>query len=218
MVVLQATPPNQAAQALESFITLVQEPDNLEAIYDIAEMLNHTDLGYLAREYLTAQPGVAEIIRERYLTGTPDLDALLNCPPGSLGHEFATHMKTAGLNPDFYRTVIVKDNASYIALRLRQTHDIHHIVTGFGTDIPDEIGLQAFQLAQTRSPLGIALIASSFANNISSTPVLTQIIDCIHHGWHMGINAKPFLAQKWEQNWDKPLTEWRRELGIGNWE
>ncbi len=30
----------------------------------------------------------------------------------------------------------------------------------------------------------------------------------------MGLKAKPLLAQKWEEHWDKPLLEWRTELGI----
>ena len=31
--------------------------------------------------------------------------------------------------------------------RLRETHDIVHVLTGFGTDGPGELGLQAFNLA-----------------------------------------------------------------------
>ncbi len=30
----------------------------------------------------------------------------------------------------------------------------------------------------------------------------------------MGLQAKPLLAQKWEENWDKSLSEWRAALGI----
>lgn len=214
MVVLQATPPNHQLQALNSFIRLVQNPADLAVIYDMAEALSCTSIWRLSREYLTAQPGVADRVQERYLAETPDLDALLNCPPDSLGHVFAKHMKVSGFDPEFYRKVMVMDDASYIALRLRQTHDIYHIVTGFGTDIPGEIGLQAFQFAQTRSPLGIALIASSFAHTLSSTAGLTQIMEGIYRGWYMGIHAKPFLAQKWEQGWDKPVAAWRAELDI----
>ena len=37
--------------------------------------------------------------------------------------------------------------------RLRETHDIVHVLTGFGTDGPGELGQQAFNLAKNRSPL-----------------------------------------------------------------
>lgn len=32
--------------------------------------------------------------------------------------------------------------------------------------------------------------------------------------YRMGARAKPFLAQRWEENWEKPLTQWRSELGV----
>ncbi len=30
----------------------------------------------------------------------------------------------------------------------------------------------------------------------------------------MGMKAKSFLAQKWEEEWQKPVAKWREELGI----
>ena len=36
----------------------------------------------------------------------------------------------------------------------------------------------------------------------------------IFQGWKMGLKAKPLMAQKWEDHWEKPLAQWRSELGI----
>jgi ubiquinone biosynthesis protein COQ4 len=33
-------------------------------------------------------------------------------------------------------------------------------------------------------------------------------------GYRSGMKARPFLAQKWEEQWSKPLNDWREELGI----
>ncbi len=30
----------------------------------------------------------------------------------------------------------------------------------------------------------------------------------------LGTEAKPFLAQKWEEGWDRPLAEWRTKLNV----
>jgi ubiquinone biosynthesis protein COQ4 len=46
-----------------------------------------------------------------------------------------------------YRKIEVKDDLSCIMLRLRQSHDIWHTVTGMSTDATGEIGLQAFSLS-----------------------------------------------------------------------
>jgi ubiquinone biosynthesis protein Coq4 len=30
----------------------------------------------------------------------------------------------------------------------------------------------------------------------------------------MGLNAKPLFAQRWEDGWEKPLSQWQAELNI----
>ena len=37
--------------------------------------------------------------------------------------------------------------AAYLAQRMRQTHDIWHVLTGYATDVAGEVQLQAFTLA-----------------------------------------------------------------------
>jgi ubiquinone biosynthesis protein Coq4 len=39
-------------------------------------------------------------------------------------------------------------------------------------------------------------------------------MESIRKGLEMGKAAKPLFAQKWEENWEKSLIEWRSELGI----
>ena len=41
----------------------------------------------------------------------------------------------------------------FVVHRLKETHDIVHVLTGFGIDGASELGLQGFNLAQNRSPL-----------------------------------------------------------------
>jgi ubiquinone biosynthesis protein COQ4 len=40
------------------------------------------------------------------------------------------------------------------------------------------------------------------------------LLDNISTGYRLGCQAQPFLAQKWEHHWEKPLNQWRTELGI----
>lgn len=123
-------------------------------------------------------------------------------------------MKRAGLQPDFYRQLDVEDDYSYIAMRLRQTHDFWHIITGFGTDLAGEVGLHAFTLAQLRSPLAVAIIAASVTYALKSSSPLNLLVEKIQQGWQMGENAHPLLAQKWEEDWEKPLSQWRFDLKV----
>lgn len=214
MLTLEANSMINPIAALNNFVALTQNPADFAAIYDIDAMLRQTPLAALSVEYLKTQPGMVEIIRDRYLSPTPDLDALLTYPIGSLGYTFASHLRDNGFDPAFYRQISVEDDVTYITLRRSQTHDIHHIITGFGTDLASEIGLQAFELAQMRSPLAIALLASGIINAISHPSALEHTMQMIQQGWQMGLKAKPLMAERWEGHWEKTVTELQAELNV----
>ena len=74
------------------------------------------------------------------------------------------------LDPNFYRRLKVADDASYIMLRLRQSHDIWHVVTGFGTDKVGEIALKAFEVAQARRPLVASIVAQFILKALVKSP------------------------------------------------
>ena len=151
-------------RALRCFLTLTQNPATFEAIYDLDEILRRTDLSAIAMQHLHSQPEVAMLMAERYLAPVPDLNVLITYPQDSLGYQFAFHLLANQFDPEFYRKREVVDDISYITLRRSQTHDIQHVITGFGTDTSGELGLQAFQLAQMRSPIAIAIITAGILN------------------------------------------------------
>ncbi|NEQ27569.1 MAG: ubiquinone biosynthesis protein, partial [Microcoleus sp. SIO2G3] len=138
-----------------------------------------------------------------------------HCAPNSLGHIYATRMKAQGFNPDLYSHMKIDSDASYVEARLSQTHDIWHIVTGFDVSAIGEIGLQAFHLPQFPYPLATMLIANALVSSTLLAPdELPKLIQAIAQGLEMGRAAKSLFAQKWEEAWDKPLSEWQVELNI----
>ncbi len=201
-------------KTLKGFVSLIRDPENTDSVFEIIEGMRNTEASKLALEYIKSQPGVAEIIAERYLPPTPDLDLLITYPKDSLGYAYAFKMKQENFDPEFYHKIEVKDDLSYILLRLRQSHDVWHTVTDFGTDVSGELGLQSFNLAQTHLPLPIILIAGGLLKTLKSPADMDRLLDRVAVGYRMGSKAKPLLAQKWEENWEKPISEWRAELGI----
>ncbi|WP_416670711.1 Coq4 family protein [Egbenema bharatensis] len=199
---------------LQGFMEFVKNPNNTESVFDIAEAMARTEATTGSVTYLKSIPEVAQIIEERYIAPPPNLQELLSLPQDSLGYIYSSHMTEVNFDPEFYRKVMVQDDFTYIALRMRQTHDIWHIITGFGVDVASEIGLQAFQLAQNHSPMAVMLMAGALLNMIRSCQNIDALMQMISRGYHLGLQAKPFLAQKWEEGWEKPLAEWRSELGI----
>ncbi|MGF1932871.1 MAG: Coq4 family protein [Nostoc sp. ChiQUE02] len=200
---------------LKSMVCLFREPTNLDYIYNLEDELRYTQASLLAVEWLKTQPQVSLLIQERYIAPSPNIEVLLQYPEDSLGYAYASYIKKSGFDPGFYRQMQVEDDVSYVLLRSRQTHDIWHVVTGFKTDGLGELGLKAFELAQTRRNLAVFLVGGGLLSILVKSPdVLPDLLEQIAVGYTMGSKAKPLLAQKWEEHWDKPLLEWRTELGI----
>jgi ubiquinone biosynthesis protein COQ4 len=200
---------------LKGVLSLIRDPQQTDSVYDIEDGMKHSAAMAAATRQMMAQPEIAALAAERYLAVTPDIPKLLEYPPDSLGYAYAKYIDTASFDPGFYRSMTVEDDTSYLLLRLRQTHDLWHVVTGFSTNVPGELGLKAFELAQTRRTMAGILIAGGFIKCLLQTPdELDQLLNNISRGYRMGLQAKPLLAQKWEENWDRSLSEWRSKLGI----
>lgn len=202
---------------LKSVLGLLRNPTQTEAIYDVEDALvrSHPQTMAASVNYMLKDSDVASLVSDRYSAPVPDLAKLMTCPTNSLGYAFAQYIFSSGFDPSFYRKIEVVDDATCLLLRLRQTHDIWHVVTGMSVDVPGEIGLKAFELAQTRRPLAGILIAGAFISTMLNQPAqLDRLLDRVACGYRMGARAKPLLAQRWEEHWDRPLAEWRSQLGI----
>lgn len=204
----------QFLTAIKGFFTLLTTEGNLDAVDELSSILIHSHAYELASETMQINPDVASVIQERYSPPPHDLEQLLQLPPDSLGYIYASKLKELG----FQRIdleIEINSDTTYIEYRWQQTHDIWHLVTGFSASIIEEIGLQAFYLAQFRLPLAGMLIANSLISMTLLTPEdLPQLLNTIAQGWMMGLKAKPLFAQKWEDAWEKPLSQWQTELNI----
>jgi ubiquinone biosynthesis protein COQ4 len=200
---------------LKGAVSLLRDPSATESVYDVEDGLRQTKAAQLSIEFVKRHPDVAALIHERYLAPTPNLEQLQCCPPDSLGFVYAKYITESGFDPNFYRILPIEDDISYVFMRLRQTHDIWHLVAGFKTDVPGELGLKAFELAQTHRTMAAILLAGGLLQTLLKTPEqLDLLLDNIATGYRLGCQAQPFLAQKWEHHWEKPLNQWRTELGI----
>lgn len=199
----------------KSFTAMLFGDNSLRTVGELTDGLLETPAYERMAQHLNQDPACAALIRDRYIPPAHDLDTLLTYPPDSLGYIYAAQMKKTGFDPNLHAGMTAESDAKYVELRLSQTHDLWHIVTGFDTSVAGEIGLQAFHLPQFPYPLAAMLIANSLISSTLMEPeMLPQLLDAIAQGFQMGKTAKPLFAQKWEENWEKPLTQWRTELNI----
>lgn len=142
-----------------------------------------------------------------------NIPELLELPEFTLGGAYARHIVSQGFNPEAF--VSQSDNAeNWVEQRLALSHDVYHIITGFdGTPI-GEFGLATFCLAQFWDLLNVFVLSFLPLQIISDFKKAPQIIGSVIKGLIMGMKSKPIFAYQFEANWDKPISEVRKELGI----
>ncbi|MBW4554134.1 MAG: hypothetical protein KME35_23975 [Aphanocapsa sp. GSE-SYN-MK-11-07L] len=212
--------------SIEGFLTLVNNPVELPlAFYKIQKGLENSLPMQAFEEYMLSLPEVAALVEEQYEPVPYSLQQLAELPEGTLGQVYATRMMTAGFDPNDIKRNLdaicltppeteLQRKASYLAQRRALTHDIHHTVTNFGTDLAGELGLSALYLAQIHNPVNLLSLSAVLLNLTSKPEDYNQTLQSVIAGLAMGQTAKILLAQKWECGWDRFLEEWRSELGI----
>ncbi len=143
-----------------------------------------------------------------------DLDVLASLPAGTLGHAYAAFLRDRGLTPDVFDGQppgVTDPRIAYIMQRMRQSHDLWHVVTGYDTDPGSEVALQAFTFAQTGARGSFFLAAFGTARGMRVKP--TQPRDTLA-GYRAGKRARRLVSFAWEDHWATPLDEVRRLLGV----
>jgi ubiquinone biosynthesis protein Coq4 len=124
-------------------------------------------------------------------------------------------MRANGLDPAAIPSLEARDDLEFIRAHLFETHDVWHAVTGFGTDVAGELGLQAFYAAQAPGGLPLALMAMGLLNTAFYAPGEREArLDAITRGWEMGRQARPLFGTRWDQLWETPMVEVREWAGI----
>jgi ubiquinone biosynthesis protein COQ4 len=200
---------------LKGVVGMLRDPEHTNSVFDIEDGLRGLDATDKVLAVVRDQPGVAEMIEARWLAPPPNVADLARMPRGTLGWAFAHHLIDHGFDPDYYRKIDVRDDVDYVLMRMRQTHDIWHVVTGIDTSREGELALKAFELAQTRRPLAAVITCGGVMRYLVHDPErLGDVLQAISHGYWLGHHARPMLAQKWEEGWEVPLAEWRERLAI----
>jgi ubiquinone biosynthesis protein COQ4 len=210
---------NQRLQSLRmvgSLADFLKHPDSLESVFKIAGSLKNSAMSAQMFRHLLDNPSMAALVEQNWRPAPIDLDALERLPEGTLGHEYAHQLRSQGLTPDsLIDPNPITSPQDYVTHRLRETHDIVHVLTGFGVDGVGELGLQAFNLAQNRSPLAVMLIFGGMLSALQNDEPLEELLTALSRGFDLGLKAECVIAQKLEEGWDRPLADWRKELQLG---
>ncbi len=205
---------------LLTFIDLVAgSPIDTNNVFDISDKLRDSTQMEECLAYMKQDQATSAMLAERYMGTDFDLEKLSKMPKGSLGWTYAKVMTAINYKPDFYRLLSVESDADYVINRVRKTHDLHHIMTGFSFDDFGENGVISVTVAQLAYPGFmlidiISLMLSFFAGKDELGIDVEYLFDLISAGIKMGRKAKPLFPVKWEEVFERPLEELREELNI----
>jgi ubiquinone biosynthesis protein COQ4 len=168
--------------------------------------------------------------REAWYADTFSLKQLEGHAPGTLGYAYLQFMVENDLVERLalgYRELHEEFEASgkldnmppvmkYKVLRGYQTHDLHHVLTGYKATPFDELALQAFGLAQMDFPYAAMTLATIMGHMTLVDPLLIKpAMDAITDGWAYGRRTRSIQFVAFERMLDRPLEDIQAEYGLG---
>ncbi|MDJ0869335.1 MAG: Coq4 family protein [Myxococcota bacterium] len=189
---------------------------------------------FALRDAMRTDPTGRRILQERPDLGAAlnDMDHLATLPEGSLGrcfHTFMSHPDTvpgyllAGLAYEggYFERLPWDEELKWVLERLFNTHDLSHVVSGYGADLAGE-GLNIFFGAGTLAPgmgfRGASLTPFGALVRLTPPPIgrsrwRSYLQEAFERGWAVA-RHQPFPCIPWEELLPLPIEEARERVGL----
>lgn len=201
---------------------LLRDPDDTGQVFKILEALKGNSLGLAHRrmqldlrgqQLLEEQPNIVSVLNDR--------EALLAMPEGSIGRAYYDFVHREGLSADGLiasseeapRFEKMGRNERWLGDRLRDIHDLQHVMTGYGRDTLGELCLLSFMTTQTPSRGIDFIIFMGRTKGQKENPDL-DLKSLVREGREIGQSADWMLFTRWEDRLHEPLEKVRAELGF----
>jgi ubiquinone biosynthesis protein COQ4 len=200
----------------------MKDPDDTTQVFEIIDALAGRAFENSFRKFRRSSNG------PRLIEEQPDIVALLNdrevlgsMPAGSLGRAYLDFVIREELTPEglssaskeFDQDPAAPKGAYWFGARLRDTHDLYHVLTGYNRDLVGEASLLAFTWAQTRNRGIGAIVLMAYIRSGQDNPAARGMIRA---GYRRGRKAAWLPEQDWEQLLTQPLKEVREDLRLGD--
>lgn len=214
-------------RAWQALRNLIADAERTDQVFEIIRALSG-DAFDRAWERFRAHPDGQRLLRERpsLLATLSDRAALRALPEGSFGRAYAAFMDAAQLDPaglvqaeaEASQNYAPPDDGpvdpdvDYFGDRLRDMHDLWHVLTAYGRDEAGEAANLAFTYAQVPN-LGIGLIVLAGAV-VGPRDLTFYWPRYLRHAYRRGRAAALLTVAPYEELLPLPLAEVRRRLAI----
>jgi ubiquinone biosynthesis protein COQ4 len=210
---------SRLATVLDATRAALADPDDTKQAFRIAEALSFKNPQRMRRQFRRSATGARLLARrDDLLAVLSDRARLEAMPAGSLGRAYLRFLDGEGITAAGLVQASLDgagehasddEEVRYVRMRMRDSHDLWHTVTGYKGDLLGEAALLAFTFAQTRN-LGVGFLAG-IGMVLGGVPGARRFIA---RGFARGLRAAWMPAVDWVKLLPRPLDEVRRELGI----
>lgn len=209
-------------KALACMQKLIADKEDTAQVFHIIDALNGRAAVRLLERFAQTPKGAARLAERRYLPPLlDDHDSLLALPDGSVGRAYVDFMRREGLTAqglveesEKFHTKRYGDTMEWFGHRLRDVHDMMHVLTGYGRNGLGEAALLAFTYGQEGGP-GVNFIAYMGCRQVRKmTPRHIDAMACYHEGKRNGRAADMILQEDIIAMLEEPLEAARARLNI----
>ena len=214
--------PLEPLTALRAFRKLIRDKEDTAQVFEIMRALSGRSIarGY-DRMLKTMEGGRQAFLREELAYKLDDPVWLAGFGLGTVGAAYRDFREARGFTAeglaDEARKVAPLADAPHPVIwysrRLRDVHDIWHVLTGYGTDALGEACVVAFSHAQTGN-LGFAFIGWGAAREIHREDRSIPARRAVLQAWRIGRAARWLPALDYEALFAEPLETSRARLNL----
>ncbi|APG61611.1 hypothetical protein LPB140_00750 [Sphingorhabdus lutea] len=212
-------------KALRHFRNLIADKEDTEQVFHIIDSLRGKKFIGEAEKFARSDYGIKILNDENNLVEYLDDHATLRkTPMGSVAHAYCDFMESEGLSAaglvaeyDKFSGSIPQYNDQIQAYgdRLRDTHDLFHVLTGYGRDPLGEQCVLAFSYSQNKN-LGVYFIAYAGGWEVKKRiPKGIPVFSAIRQAQKNGAAAKRIVEQSIISLLSEQLPDARKRLNIG---
>jgi len=212
-------------KVLHHFGKLVEDKEDTEQVFHIIEATKGKRSHRQAWSFIQSPEG------QRFLRDETDIPAMLDdharwadCGPNTVAAHYIAFMKreglsAAGLVAESHKWApperLPRDQTQWYFDRLRDTHDLFHVLTGYGRDALGEASLLGFTYEQNHNR-GILFIAYAGARQIKKVSgTKAPLFAAIKEGRRLGRAAAKLAHQDIEALMREDIDAARARLNIG---
>jgi ubiquinone biosynthesis protein COQ4 len=209
-------------RALRAFRKLIRNKEDTAQVFEIMRALSGRSIGRGYNRMLkTLEGGRQAFLREELAHKLDDPVWLSRFGPGSVGAAYRAFREARGFTAeglaDEARKVAPLVDAQHPVIwysrRIRDVHDVWHVLTGYGTDALGEACVVSFSYAQTRN-LGFAFIGWGAAREVQREAPSVPARRAVWQAYRNGRAARWLPGLDYEALFEQPLEAVRERLNI----